>query len=308
MNYLSLLKGKSLGQILRGLYKLMKNSYSKFLLYISRPPVCGVSGNKELRVIVSLTSFPQRIKEVHLCVKTLLNQSYKPDAVILWLAEEQFPNREKDLPVKLLKLRNNGLTIAWCSDLRSYKKLIPAIKKFPEAVIITTDDDVYYKHDWLYGLITAHKQYPTEVLCYRAAKIGINDNGELIREHPMPGIEYGEATYLHQQTGVGGVVYPPHSLYKDIIREDIFMDIAKTNDDLWFWMMGILNGTKIRILEHNTFSLYYVGESQLYSLTSINDSGEKLYDVQLNSLLEKYPLVLQLLKQEHHFLVEGDKD
>ncbi len=305
MNYLSILKGKNPIQILRGGAKFIRKSCSKFVLYISSPRSLGISGVEEPKVIVSLTSFPQRIKEVHLCIKTLLNQTYKPDAVILWLAQEQFPNREKDLPDKLLKLRNNGLTIAWCNDLKSYKKLIPTVNKYPEAIIITTDDDVYYRRDWLSGLIESYRQYPGDICCYRAAKISFTEDGKFFREHPVPNKEYQGASYLHQQTGVGGVLYPPHSLYKDIIRDDIFMNIAKTNDDLWFWMMGILNGTRVRIIEHNTFELYYVGESQLYSLTNINDSGEKLYDIQLASLFEKYPLVREILNQEFRTAMKG---
>ncbi len=305
MNYLSVLRGKSPMRILRGGCRFIKASLNKFVLYITPPAACGVSGEQTPQTIVSLTSFPQRIGEVHLCVKTLLNQTYKPDAVILWLAKEQFPNLEADLPKKLLKLRKHGLTIRWCHDLRSYKKLIPAIREYPDALIITTDDDVYYKHDWLAGLMAAHEAYPDDVCCYRAAKIGFTSDGEFFREHPLPGKEYANATYLHQQTGVGGVAYPSGSLYEDITREDIFMEIARTNDDLWFWMMGILKGTKVRILEHNTFALYYVGESQLYSLTAINDHGENLYDKQLASLLERYPEVLQALKEEFASMREG---
>lgn len=50
------------------------------------------------RLIVSLTSFPQRIGEIQYTLYSLLKQTCKPDAVILWLAEDEFPNREKDIP------------------------------------------------------------------------------------------------------------------------------------------------------------------------------------------------------------------
>ena len=59
-------------------------------------------------------------------IKTLLKQTVKPDKVVLWLAEEQFPQKENELPSELLELQNFGLTIKWCTDIRSYKKLIPA--------------------------------------------------------------------------------------------------------------------------------------------------------------------------------------
>lgn len=303
MNVLSLLKGKSLKQIVKGACKYAKHLLKKFSLYISTPSACGISDSENIDLIVSLTSFPGRIKQIHLCVKTLLNQSLKPDAVILWLAEEQFPQKENDLPKKLLKLQKNGLTIKWCNDIRSYKKLIPTMKEYPDATIITTDDDVYYKKDWLEGLVETHKQYPQDVCCYRAAKIRF-DNEEFVREEIASGVCYDFVTYLHQQTGVGGVLYPPHSLHKDVLKEEIFMEIARTNDDLWFWLMGVLNGTKVRMIDKNSFALYYVGETQKISLTSINDHGELLYYKQLNQIFERYPETLERLKAEDKLIKE----
>ena len=62
--------------------------------------------------------------------------------MILWLADSEFPDREKDLPQNLMRLCKEGLQIKWTKDVKSYKKLIPAIKEFPEAIIVTADDGV----------------------------------------------------------------------------------------------------------------------------------------------------------------------
>ena len=95
----------------------------------------GVTTNKrETKIIVSLTTFPGRINTVDKTISTLLTQTLKPDEVILWLAESQFPNKE--LPEQLTKLQQYGLTIKWCEDLRSYKKLIPALEEYPNDIII----------------------------------------------------------------------------------------------------------------------------------------------------------------------------
>ena len=52
----------------------------------------GVTNNKrDTKLIVSLTTFPGRINSVHKTISTLLTQTLKPDEVILWLAEAQFP-------------------------------------------------------------------------------------------------------------------------------------------------------------------------------------------------------------------------
>ena len=72
--------------------------------------------------------------EIHYTLYSLLNQTVKPDEVVLWLAKEQFPNGNDDIPPAVLDLQKNGLTIKWCEDLRSYKKLIPSLKEYPVSV------------------------------------------------------------------------------------------------------------------------------------------------------------------------------
>ena len=53
----------------------------------------GVTRDKRSpQLIVSLTSFPARIDKIHLTINTLLRQNTKPDRVVLWLTESQFPN------------------------------------------------------------------------------------------------------------------------------------------------------------------------------------------------------------------------
>ena len=80
----------------------------------------NVTERRECRVIVSLTSFPTRIHIVVYTIETLLSQTFKPDLVVLWLAKEQFPRREDNLPRRLLNLRKYGLIIRWYHDIRSF--------------------------------------------------------------------------------------------------------------------------------------------------------------------------------------------
>jgi hypothetical protein len=40
-----------------------------------------------------------------------------------------------------------GLEVRLCKNYRSYKKPIPALKEFPEVIIITFDDDILYPYD-----------------------------------------------------------------------------------------------------------------------------------------------------------------
>ena len=93
-------------------------------------------------LIVSLTSYPTRIGTVHKTIETILCQTERPDRIILWLAPEQFPKAALGLPRKLKRLTKYGLEIQWYHDIKSYKKLIPALHQYPDAIIVTADDNV----------------------------------------------------------------------------------------------------------------------------------------------------------------------
>ena len=88
------------------------------------------------QLIVSLTTHPARINYVHYTINTLLTQKLKPDKIILWLEEENFPKGESELPQQLLRLKDLGLTIEWCEKLKSYTKLIPALRKYPDDILL----------------------------------------------------------------------------------------------------------------------------------------------------------------------------
>ena len=76
---------------------------------------------KQSDVIVSLTSFPARISNVHLVIQCLLRQTVLPRKVILWLSEEQF--RGVVLPSTLTSLTNEIFNIRFVDgDIRSHKK------------------------------------------------------------------------------------------------------------------------------------------------------------------------------------------
>lgn len=270
---------------------------SRWNRYSSKKDFLGINKpERPVPIIVSLTTFPARINGVHFVIETLLTQSMKPDKIILWLATEQFPNLEKDLPDDLLRLKKYGLTISWCHDIRSYKKLIPTINEYPDAIIITADDDIYYHPDMVKRLYKAYEKDSKSIHCHRVTKIYMED-GEF-KTAPGGYEVYHHPSFLHKLTGGSGTCYPPRALYKDICREDLFMTLAPTNDDIWFWIMAVLNGIRCNVVQHSCTAICCVGDSQDYSLTSINDNGERLFWKQFESVLKYYPEAVSILENE----------
>lgn len=246
-------------------------------------------------LIISLTTYPARINCVHRTIQTLLMQTEKPDRVILWLATEQFKGFK--LPKDLLDLQRYGLQILWCADYKSYKKLVPTLKEYPDAVIITADDDLYYSCHMVERLYKAYRMNNSYIQCHRVTKFGMDDKGEYVT---IPGgyDVYPNATFLHKLTGGSGSLYPPHCLYKDVIDDELFMRLAPTNDDIWFWVMGLLNGVKCNVVKHSCTALYFVHGSQDDALNHINDKGQKLFWNQFHEILVHYPEVDVTLRQE----------
>ena len=99
-------------------------------------------------LIVSFTSYPARIHVVPQVLESLYAQSMKADRILLWLAEEQFPNKEADLPKSLIDDAAAGkFELRWCDDLGSHKKYFYTMQEFPDDIVVTVDDYQHYHSD-----------------------------------------------------------------------------------------------------------------------------------------------------------------
>jgi hypothetical protein len=195
----------------------------------------AVRGDPEL--IVSLTSFPARIEHVWITVETLLRQTVRPDAVILVLAEAQFPGRE--IPMRLVRQQARGLRILWVTeDTRSYKKLVPVRLAYPNATIVTVDDDARYAPWMLERLLAARSAHPRAVIGYRGwhARVAEGRLPPYIGwKRAGPSTPPGEALL----TGLGGILYRPHLLPVELLTDmDRARRVCPIGDDLWFWAVA----------------------------------------------------------------------
>ena len=261
--------------------------------------------NKTDELIVSLTTYPERINIVSKTIKSLLNQTVQAQKIILWLAEEQFPNKEQDLPEDLLNLRNDIFEIEWCNDIRSYKKLIPALKKYPNKVIVTCDDDVIYKSNCIELLYKAYLEDKNTIWCHRGHYIKIRKNAILPYCNWIKCVNYNKPTYNILQTGVGAVLYPSNCFYKDVLDEKLFMDIAYDTDDIWFWAMAVLNNVKIGVVKNNIPGINEIIKGNVNSLWAVNQKGRN--DENIARILRKYPQIMNKLDKRLPFLLRLKK-
>lgn len=271
--------------------------YLLLLRFLPKRCLKGTNGSHHPQLVVSLTSYGRRVTQtVPYVIESLLVQTRTPDRIILWLDNDNFS--DDCLPKKLSSLRDTyGVEIRYCEDLRSYKKLIPTLNLCPNDILVTVDDDLVYKRGLLESLYNAHIQTPGHILCALAHRPRLQ--GEDFAPYRC---------WMHNLTkptvgmvfplGGSGVLYPPHSLFVDVCDKDLFMRLAPQADDVWFWAMGVLAGTKVRMIDFGhpfyPIDLLYQKLHKNASLMSTNLHGD-MNDVQIDAVKQHYPMFVEQL-------------
>ncbi len=257
--------------------------------------------NSEGCYIVSLTSFPVRIKRVWLAIESILRQKEKPDAIILWLSKKEFAGRSS-LPKSLLRLEK-WIQIEFCDDnLMPHNKYYHTLTKYPKANIITVDDDVIYPPNLIGDLKKCHKEHPNSISS-TITRVIRQTNGKIHPYIEWNGWRKGEQAKSHKflQLGVGGVLYPPGSLDNEIFNKEILKEKALKADDLWLKVMSLKNDTKIVSLGGTTYrKLLPILFKYNRQLMRIN-IGEGQNDKVFNDLLDHYQLKDLLFKDQKVF-------
>lgn len=236
------------------------------------------------QVIVSVTSYPARINEVVLAIKTIYRQTMLPDKVILWLGEEKFPNKFDDLPKELLQLmEEKHLEIRWCEDLGPHTKYFYAFKEFPDALVITIDDDILYPPDRIKNLYRCYLRFPQAVSAGRADFVPISEHEEMPPVTIWP--EEVDAWILQPSMqlyamGVNCVLYPTvlFSQVTELLDKETIRRVCPYADDLWLKAMQAVAGIPVVVAEPDQPLPISTEESQETALWHYNcrDGGNNV--------------------------------
>ena len=245
--------------------------------------------SRDKRIIVSLTSYPERIKTVPYVIASLLKQTMKPDKIILWLGSAKFP--DKKLPKIFEKIKRCGVDIEFRKDVGPHTKYFYAFKEYPEDLVITFDDDVIYDHDIVETLYAAYLEYPGYVYAMRVDKINFTDDGNLTGYLKFD-IGYrtpkGHTSHAYLATGVGGVLYPPHCVHDEIFNLDAMIRLCPKADDIWLKIMELMNDMRvIHVCEEGKVQGWDTLGSQGTALGHSNMTGGE-NDVQMKAVLNAY--------------------
>jgi hypothetical protein len=200
-------------------------------------------GDPALPVIISLTSIPSRLKAVALTVRSLLAQDVAAQKIVLWLHEDL----RSQIPPALAALQGDIFSIAYVDLTCPHRKLIHTLAQYPNKVIVTCDDDLMYRPDWLRRLYQDHLRYPQSIIAHECRKIEFESCGTPKPYNQWP-VEQGcDLTHpWFMSIGYGGVLYPPGALHEDVQQRELFLALTPRADDLWFKAMSLMQGTEVR--------------------------------------------------------------
>jgi hypothetical protein len=194
-------------------------------------------------LIVSLTSFPARLKTVSFAIESLLEQTCQPREIHLWLGLDEVPGKNW-LPKRLISLEERGLQIHFAKrTYHQYDKFLHNAALNEQAPFVIVDDDVIYPPKALEHLLASHQQHPDLVIGNRCHQIEIDNAGVIApykswrREVRSP-----RPSLLLIPTGSGGVLYPPGFLnHRDVTDIKSILALAPYADDIWLKFCALAN-------------------------------------------------------------------
>ncbi len=182
-------------------------------------------------IFVSLTTIPQRIKNLNKSIESLLKQTKKPNKIFINIPKKYKRFREIIDNDQIPKFNDSAVEITRCEDYGPGTKLLGSLNKFEkDSLIILVDDDHVYE------------DYMIEKFFYFYSKAP--NNAYSFYVHPLGNFGVGQ--------GADG--FAINSNFLDGVRK-FYDEVVKTNkdlfihDDLWI-----------------SFFLFYVKKIKILSL------------------------------------------
>lgn len=285
------------------IYLQCKHSFllTFFLPYLSLLDTFSLFHNKQKNenLIISLTSYPKRINYVYYTICSLLNQTTIPKKIILVLSVKEFPQKEKNLPKKLLKLDNKIFEILWVNEnIKSYKKYFYTMQMYPNSICITVDDDIIYHRNTIDQLIACYKKNPSAIsaLCTNKFSSEYGEEFDYNRAIQCYDNEICIPRYDLIAIGFAGILYPPSILPKEAFDLTLIKKCAPFADDLWLKFTELLSNIPVACAAKYKDPVIII-PSQSTALNKINLTQN---NIQLQKIIKEFHNVnfIKIINQE----------
>lgn len=124
------------------------------------------------RVVFTLTTLPSRVNHILPILKSLYNQTIKPDDIYLTVPmRSRRLGKGYDIPENV---RDLCTIVTVKKDYGPITKILGALimENDPDTIIITVDDDIIYPKNMIETFLSYHKKYPNEALGSSGLSLG----------------------------------------------------------------------------------------------------------------------------------------
>ena len=196
------------------------------------------------------------------------------------------------------KMEKLGVEIIYDrGNIRSHKKLIPTLEKYPNNPILVVDDDNAQCKGWLKTFVVDHDQHPDDII-YGQSLSRVELQGDRIVETRVPFAyeQTGNVTVnMKPASGAAGTLYPAHTFTDPrFFDRELFMRLSPTSDETWQWAFAKIVGKTFRQLSgcNIPFMLSAPPDSALWHINK-----DKYTDIH-NAIAAEIPEYLEALKKE----------
>ena len=204
-------------------------------------------------LIVSMTSYGYRLeKTCPYALYSILLQKHLPNRIVLNIDQQKW--NDENIPELLKKLQRVGVEINYTDDIGPHTKFIPTLKKYPNDIIITADDDVYYDEDMVADLYASYEQSDKKTVICREGKCIIKKDGKILPYSELPHTRKNEEGVPMIPFGYAGVLYPPHIFGDEIFNMEKMKQLAPKADDIWFAAMELYYGIRTQYIKSKAWT------------------------------------------------------
>lgn len=235
-------------------------------------------------VVVSLTSYPARLPQLHLVIRSLLHQKLAPREIVLYLGND---TRDEDIPSSLRELEKYNFTIkTGCEDLKPHKKYFFAMQEYPDDAVITVDDDVIYDKDFVQDLYNCYKKFPGCVASRRVHRMIQDTLGNIksYNDWQWECTQILEPSHQLFSTGCGGVLYPPHILPPEAFDAAAIKAHCLNTDDVWLKFMELKAGARVVFTNSKVMHPLTIRKTQASALMHTNTAAENRNDINIRAM------------------------
>lgn len=250
------------------------------------------------KILVSMTSYPGRIKNVGISIFLLLEQqTLPPDEVHLWLAVSQFPNKEADLPEDLQKvIKHPKVKLHWLPENTYVHKRHEVFKiAAPEDCVFLIDDDVKYADNLIETVMGVHQEHPECIVCYNTYAFHEYKGKRIIYRNSTlgPGPHINKVRWCGQSM-IPAAVYPKEVL--DSSHQAIRNNTSPVSDECWMQPWIVMHDIPIYYLNYDWGIDLDRENGKDKGLVAWShrkdDNGLEKRDNWLNAVLTAYPKIM----------------